>query len=99
MKKYSPAQWAALPPETIAALAATSRYAPLSAEDRAAGLVRPIDLGWMCSCFLSSSSYPGVPSDVSFSRHKCGPAAYTNFWFAVFLAAVAIALVVSVRFG
>jgi hypothetical protein len=99
MKKYSPAQWAALPPETIAALAATTRYQPLSEAEKEAGLWRStLDLGWTCySCFQTSLSYPGTPSDVSFPLHKCGPVAYTNFWFALFLTVTVIALVVLIR--
>ena len=56
-----------------------------------------LDFGWTCSCWQTSSGWPGVTSRVSFRLHKHGAAAYTNALWSLFLALVVLVLVLQWR--
>ena len=100
MKKYTPAQWAALAPETLVSLAVSTGYRELTADERSAGLMIPPDFGWVCTCGRDSGDYPDVPSDVSYPLHKHkGVLISTNQLIALSLSCATVLFVILLRAG
>jgi hypothetical protein len=100
MKKYTPAQWTALAPETLAGLAVSTGYRELTADERSAGLMIAPDFGWVCTCGRDSGDYPGVPSDVSYLLHKChGAPISTNQLIMLSLGCATVLFVMLLRAG